>query len=483
MDNNDKNHEEPAYKKRNIPNNIYIKGYKLSYKEPPLKGNIYVYRCRVKGCNYFLKIDKENLNLINGENNKVTYSEFNQHSNHKDEEKRMISDEFVLTDKEVNSLAVQLIKSHLKEGLEFHIKNFITNKINWSKGKIRKLLYSIREETFPKDEAFLNYINQITIKLNNNNSNTEEAFCIYKGDFINFHKKNKLERVIIFSSQFQLNLFKEINELYIDGTFKVSPKNWFQLLNIFGYIKNKNIYIPLSYIILSSKDEELYTHAFNELINAVKNHCGFDNYGDIKVMTDFEISLRKSVKNCFKGCILQGCCFHYCKAVWKKIKKYNLFKKNLRLNTMILSFALKAYPFVKEDRREKYLSKIEIFCTNLKGNYIKLYNYFIKYWKYAEIFNFTKIDNNTIKRRTNNICESFHRKINKYISHYHPKCSYLVEQLKIITKDYYEKYISNLSVNIKINNENEDYLSNDICNFIKKFISKHNENLDIDSLN
>ena len=140
-------------------------------------------------------------------------------------------------------------------------------------------------------------------------------------------KKNKLERVIIFSSQFQLNLFKEINELYIDGTFKVSPKNWFQFLNIFGYIKNKNIYIPLSYIILSSKDEELYTHAFNELINAVKNHCGFDNYGDIKVMTDFEISLRISVKNCFKGCILQGCYFHYCKAVWKKLKNTIFLKK------------------------------------------------------------------------------------------------------------------------------------------------------------
>ena len=86
MDSNYKKDEDPAYKRRNIPNNIYIKGYKLSYKEPPLKGNIYVYRCRVKGCKYFLKIDKENLNLINGENNKVTYSEFNKHVNHKEEQ-------------------------------------------------------------------------------------------------------------------------------------------------------------------------------------------------------------------------------------------------------------------------------------------------------------------------------------------------------------------------------------------------------------
>ena len=50
---------------------------------------------------------------------------------------------------------------------------------------------------------------------------------------------------------------------------------------------------------------------------------------------------------------------------------------------MTLSFILKAYPFIKENRRDKYLNKIESFCISLKGNYIKLYNYFIKYWKNA----------------------------------------------------------------------------------------------------
>ena len=55
--------------------------------------------------------------------------------------------------------------------------------------------------------------------------------------------------------------------------------------------------------------------------------------------------------------------------------------------------------------------------------------------------------------------------------------------MKNITKDYYEKYISILSEKLKINNEKDDYISIDICNFIKKFISKHKENLDIESLN
>ena len=69
--------------------------------------------------------------------------------------------------------------------------------------------------------------------------------------------------------------------------------------------------MPLAYIILYSKEEELYTEAFSQLILAIKHHNNFDNYNDIKIMIDFESSFKKSIKNCFKGCILQGCNFHY----------------------------------------------------------------------------------------------------------------------------------------------------------------------------
>ena len=44
--------------------------------------------------------------------------------------------------------------------------------------------------------------------------------------------------MLFFVSDFQLNLFSDINEIFIDATFKVEPPNWFQLLNAFRiYIK------------------------------------------------------------------------------------------------------------------------------------------------------------------------------------------------------------------------------------------------------
>ena len=282
-------------------------------------------------------------------------------------------------------------------------------------------------------------------------------------------------------SEFQINYFQEISELFIDGTFKVAPKNWYQLLNIFGYDKNHNIYMPLAFIILNAKSEEIYNEVFEKIIVLVKSHTNLKSFKDIKIMSDFEIGLRRAIKNKFEDCLLDGCYFHYCKAIWKKIKKLNLFKKKLRYNTIIIVFCMKAYPFIKDDKKENFYNKMEVYCNNLGANYIKLINYFNKYWKDCDIFNFSETSNKIIENRTNNICESFHSKLNRKISHFHPKMSYLVNELKILTKEYYDEYICSLS-KIKNKKESPNYIAKDIFEFIKKFVNVSKENFDLDSL-
>ena len=147
-----------------------------------------------------------------------------------------------------------------------------------------------------------------------------------------------------------------------------------------------------------------------------------------------------------------------------------------------MAFIIKSYPFIKENIKEKYFEKLEKYCKNLKGNYIKLYNYFSKYWKTNKLFNFTYLNDNRILKRTNNVVENFHSKLNRYISHFHPKSSYLVNELKKLTKEYYDSYIIKLS---KRNEEeiNINYIAKDIINFIKKFVDVHKVNFDIDNLN
>ena len=178
-------------------------------------------------------------------------------------------------------------------------------------------------------------------------------------------------------SEFQINFFSQISEIFIDGTFKVAPKNWYQLLNIFGYDKTHKFFMPLAFIILSSKSEEIYNEVFYKIITLVKAHTDLKSFDKVKIMSDFEIGLRNAIKNNFESCLLDGCYFHYCKAIWKKIKKLNLFKKDLRFNTIIISFIMKSYPFIKEGKREIYFQKIKSFTNSLGGNYLKLTEYIL----------------------------------------------------------------------------------------------------------
>ena len=474
---------EPAYQKRGVPRIITIKGIDLFYKEPPLKNDIYVYRCRKSHCKYFIRINKTNIDKVLNKESGIQYIEVNEHTGHEDNSGKNVENigsEEIRTEKETFELAIKLIKSNITESMEFHLQNFNQNKIYWKKSKIRKMVYNIREQKFPKEEEFLNSIKLITIKLNDHN-NYDELFCPAKGEYINYRKNNKLEKYVIFMSEFQINYFTEIEEIFIDGTFKVAPKNWYQLLNIFGYNKKQNFYMPLAYIILNSKSEEIYNEVFYKIIQLIKYHTNLKSFEDIKIMSDFEIGLRKAIKKNFELCLLDGCYFHYCKAIWKKIKKLNLFKKKLRYNTIIIFFVMKVYPYIKTDKREKYYEKLEIFAENLGDNYIKLLKYFKKYWKDCELFNFTNLNNKIIENRTNNICESFHHKLNKKISHFHPKMSFLVDGLKKITKEYYDDYISVLS-KVKKKEYSHNYIAKDIFNFVKKFVVTSKENFDLDTL-
>ena len=64
---------------------------------------------------------------------------------------------------------------------------------------------------------------------------------------------------------------------------------------------------------MNSKSENLYNTVFTLLIKQIKSHCNLKSLFGIKIMCDFELSMRKSIKNCFDGCLLESCFFHYCK--------------------------------------------------------------------------------------------------------------------------------------------------------------------------
>ena len=102
------------------------------------------------------------------------------------------------------------------------------------------------------------------------------------------------------------------------------------------------------------------------------------------------------------------------------------------------------------------------------------YEYFKKVWGKTNFLKFDRLNIDEFSKRTNNVCEWFHKKLNDTIDGYHPKIAYIVEKLKDYSIDSYNKYkIEKFSFKSELISSIN--LSDDIFNFLKKY--KKNINL------
>ena len=138
---------------------------------------------------------------------------------------------------------------------------------------------------------------------------------------------------------FQLKLLEEIVFLFIDGTFKICPKNFAEVINIIGhitdYIRYKLQYSNSTYFNNIKIFFSLYEN-FVELKWAVIQKV---------ILTDYEQALRKAIKQAFPSAKLSGCFFHYIKSIWNKARKLSLCKKSNIKETSKLIFFFKIYIF------------------------------------------------------------------------------------------------------------------------------------------
>ena len=478
----EENKNMTKYQILGVPQNIIFQNESYTFKKE-LINSFVSYRCINRKCNASLKISLEDAKKIENKEEGISEIDFTvvgNHDVHKSEKKFSESTDKIKTEKENLELAKKLIKNNLQMPLSFHIQNLNTNKIIISNNKLKNLLQSLREENFPKDDIFIRNIDLIKIDLGDTDILKNLNFCLYKEDFIN-PKNNKLEKILFFGTKFQLNLLGESEELYIDGTFKMSPKNYYQILNVWGYLKRKKIYVPLIHILMTSKTYTAYNHVFNAMLLLLNDNNIEYNFKKKIITTDYERALRTSIKDIIKPKALNGCYFHFVKALWKKCREYGLTCKKLREDSILLVFCLKIYPYIHNNKRNSYLEKLKSFINGKDPRYGKMVKYFTKNWFNNKSYNFNRISKDNFKRRTNNIVESFHRTLNKIIPHYHPKISFLADKLKFFAIKTYQKYNNALIGNIS-ENENSINIADDIFKFIKNFHQNYGENFDIDLL-
>lgn len=216
------------------------------------------------------------------------------------------------------------------------------------------------------------------------------------------------EKILVFSTKQarKLLLDNKYKMKYGDGTFKRTPKPFYQLFTVHVDIsRNKDTtnVVPIVYVLLPNKSQETYTRMFNLL----KDRLGLK----IELFKcDFEIAIINGVKEVFPSALISGCYYHYNRAVWKQAKKLKITAtmENRELVRMCANLPL----LPKEKIQSAWVSLEALFPQSPKM--IKFQKYFSKQWM-SLCAPFVGCEDD--KHRTNNAVEGWHRRLNTRMPH------------------------------------------------------------------
>lgn len=121
------------------------------------------------------------------------------------------------------------------------------------------------------------------------------------------------ERILLFSTQRNLNLLAQCPHWFADGTFKTTPLLFTQVYTVHG-IKYNSV-IPAVFALLPNKRTDTYIRFLNELKNLNPN------LQPVSILTDFEQPAVNAFQDVFPGIQNRGCFFHFSQCIWRKIQE------------------------------------------------------------------------------------------------------------------------------------------------------------------
>jgi hypothetical protein len=183
-----------------------------------------------------------------------------------------------------------------------------------SRDALRRKIARVRKvETLPEPQSIteLNIPNSLCVTLN------EEPFLVKD------HMVGQ-ERILIFTTEDNIKHLSQAIYWIMDGTFKTVPKIFYQLYSIHAPVgtENNSRILPLVYVLMTGKSEELYQLLFQDLIEFAE-----ENYIQLTpsyIITDFEKAAINASHEEFPGVINKGCFFHLGQNGWRKIQECGL---------------------------------------------------------------------------------------------------------------------------------------------------------------
>lgn len=134
----------------------------------------------------------------------------------------------------------------------------------------------------------------------------------------------------MFASKRNLEILRECDHWYADGTFKVSPTIFTQLFTILGSVpavvgdpNSEKIALPLVYALLSSKQEVQY-EAVYKAVQAAAEEYGIPDFAPKNIMSDFERAIINAALSVFPDIDVLLCFFHLKQSAYRHVQSLGL---------------------------------------------------------------------------------------------------------------------------------------------------------------
>lgn len=254
-------------------------------------------------------------------------------------------------------------------------------------------------------------------------------------------------RILIFGRESTKNWSHQIQKVYIDGTFSLSPPLFSQ---VFVIMAERNGFVfPILYALLPNKRQETY----NRMIQLIRD--SWPNFDPAAISLDFEKALINSFSNAFPRAALHGCLFHLVKNIKKHLRENDLMRRyKTDSNFALDSRMIAAMAFVPIEKLEDAL---DVLKNSVDDELIPVLDYF-------EDNYLGKMQRNNIRRqatfpaeiwscytrtiqgeaRTNNYAEAGHRRLQAEFGVDHPNLWKFIDTLRIVQKStdqIYESFV------------------------------------------
>ena len=223
------------------------------------------------------------------------------------------------------------------------------------------------------------------------------------------------QRHLIFATKTMLYHLHHAKKWYVDGTFKLVKRPFYQLFSIHGFVKQGRYkkQIPLCFVLMSRRQTEDYRVVLEEINElAVANHPTQAPIRLRGVVVDFEMAVWTAMKDVFGRLLkIQGCLFHWVQCIYRRICKEgykHAYTHDMHFHDWCRD--LMALPYLPHEFIKDEFQKIAGYASSSGAR--RLVKYIKDNWIDAKVWCPRAWSVFMLETRTNNDVEGWHNGVN-----------------------------------------------------------------------